>query len=624
MSWMSFVEGFARRTSEIIRESETEARDYKEEMREMAERNRSKIQAMQESVKQNEAFVTRARNLGASDAQISMALDTSPTALRDMVTTLTDLKNNPATASTFGPEMISRVFVVSDDYKNINTDAAARFGGNFAVGDTAAPAGGGFFQDLYGVNAKGVARAELDQELLSGTNMSIFDAAGLGDFDFYNTLSPGTVGSFVQPQIMDAERTNTEMLRFNQKIKSILETTQAQYEAALETWRIRESNIRQDENRPGLTTAEINEYSAKLMVQVKASRERQIAQFFDTVGADVFGYRQAMAPLVAASSNDPLTQYAAGILDPTFDPSNQIGDFTTGTSEENGRPPRTSSNDLPFVNAESTYDPRRVVPIYQRGIEGVAYFLEPDTGRMFEPESTRFIANIDVRQIASQDPGLLSLTPDMSVEFLGQRVTQEMINSLMGIGTEPTVTAPQPTAEPAAAESTEQEAQEFIDMTPFVDQQEVRRINDYAAEVRDEIRQMNEDPTFIGTIGQNSQGSREEAQRRLQEALDLVQQRLSSVLAGSIPGRSEYIREGTRTLGLPDEPSTTQQAEYDNARQQFRREWNERYEGLYTTDGTPIMVEPRPSEAEAGAAWDRQYADTHKPNGAPLPQRRGS
>ncbi len=77
MSWMSFVEGFARRTSEIIRESETEAKDYKDEMREMAERNRSKIQAMQESVRQNEAFVIRARNLGASDAQISMALDTS-------------------------------------------------------------------------------------------------------------------------------------------------------------------------------------------------------------------------------------------------------------------------------------------------------------------------------------------------------------------------------------------------------------------------------------------------------------------------------------------------------------------------------------------------------------------
>ncbi len=229
-----------------------------------------------------------------------------------MVTTLTDLKNNPATASSFGPEMIARAYVVPEDYTNVNIDAAARFGGDFTTGDTTAPEGGGFFQDLYGVNAKGVARAELDQEMLSGTNMSVFDAAGLGDFDLYNTLSPGTVGSFVAPLVMDAERTNTEMLRFNQKLKSIYETTDAQFQAALEDWQIRQANLRgPGSNLPPLSQAEINNKRAELLEQKEKSQQRQMSQYLDTVGADIIGFGPVMAVQIAALGSDPLIQYAS-------------------------------------------------------------------------------------------------------------------------------------------------------------------------------------------------------------------------------------------------------------------------------------------------------------------------
>lgn len=536
MSWMSFVEGFARRTSEIIRESETEARDYKEEMREMAERNRSKIQAMQETVKQNEAFVTRARNLGASDAQISMALDTSPTALRDMVTTLTELKNNPASASSYGPEMIARTFVVPEDYTNIDTNVKARFGGNFAVGDTAEPEGGGFFQDLYGVNAMGTARAELDQEMLSGTNMSIFDAAGLGDFDFYNTLSPGTVSSFVEPQFMDAERTNVEMMRYLQKYKQIVESTEAQVQAAFNDWLTRTSGERAraniEPNRP--EESEQREMMAMLRQQAEAAQDRMMSQHFATASEGVYGYNRAMGPQVAASGNDRLTQYAASLLDPTFEMTAQIGVFNTSESnntdgsDTNGSPSVDSR--LPYQNADEDYNPDEVVAVYQDG--QVSFYVDPVSGRAYRPGSRQYISNVDIRQMTSAVPGLLSLSADGSVPYTGQNLNDiediqldQSIESLSGAVT---------SAIDAASTS---DASGLASPVPSANQEEVDYIKNYVAEILEELRRMEEDPTFIGTIGANAEGDRDEAKRRLEEALTLAQEQLASLVTGSSSSR---------------------------------------------------------------------------------------
>tara|TARA_R100000406_G_scaffold95277_2_gene89107 strand:+ start:5855 stop:7474 length:1620 start_codon:yes stop_codon:yes gene_type:complete len=539
---MAFVEGFARRTSEIIRESETEATDYKEEMREMAERNRSKIQAMQESVKQNEAFVIRARNLGASDAQISMALDTSPTALRDMVTTLTELKNNPASAGSYGPEMIARTFVVPEDYTNIDTNVKARFGGNFAVGDTTAPEGGGFFQDLYGVNAMGTARAELDQEMLSGTNMSIFDAAGLGDFDFYNTLSPGTVSSFVEPQFMDAERTNVEMMRYLQKYKQIVESTEAQVQAAFNDWLARTTGERAraniEPNRP--EESEQREMMAELRKQAEAAQDKMIAQHFATAAEGVYGYDRAMGPQVAASGNDRLTQYAASLLDPTFEMTSQIGVFNTDGSDDTGESNNTGGSNntvspsvdsgLPYQNADEAYDLAGIVEVYQNG--QVAFHVDPITGRAYRPGSRQYISNVDIRQITSAVPGLLSLSADGTVPYTGQN-----LNDIEDIQLNQSIESLSGEVTSAIDEASTPEVVGAASPTSSANQEEVDYIKNYVAEILEELRRMDEDPTFIGTIGANAEGSRDEAKRRLEEALTLAQERLASLVTGSNSSR---------------------------------------------------------------------------------------
>jgi len=618
MSWMAFVEGFARTTSDIISQRREEAKDYKEKMREMAERNRSKIQAMNESVKQNQAFVTRARNLGASDAQISMALDTSPTALRDMVTTLTELKNNPATAGTFGPEMIARAYVVPEDYTNVNTDAAARFGTGSQVGDVEGPEDTGILGRLFNTGAMGTARADLDQEMLAGTNMSIFDAAGLGDFDFYNTLSPGTVGSFVEPQVMDAERTNTEMMRYLQKYKAIMETTEAQIESAFDVWKIQEAGRRQTAGLPALELEDQRAYKAVLQEQARQVRERFIAQHFATAGQDVIGYDKALAPLVAASGTDPLTQYAAQLLDPTFVIEPGIGQAGLGTSPETGGF-GAQQDQLPVQTAEDEYDAQSVIPIYQRDVEGVAYYLEPTSGRMFVPGSRNFISNVDVRRITQGDPNLLSLTPDMSQPFSGEQVTDEMI-----LGRSEAAPAPEAAPQPEGMMTPEEEqaAPVIIDMAPVQNLEQVTNAQDYLRQLAEEKAQMDADPSYIGPIGDDGSGSVELARERLEEAAIMARQAMLEGIAGSIPSQSEYvsamynerIREGASAAA----------SDMDAVQEEIRAEWDAMYKGLYTRGGEAIIVEARPVDAEEAAQWDRLYGDTHNANGTPLPQRRGS
>lgn len=618
MSWMAFVEGFARTTSDIIAERRDEAKDYKERMREMAERNRSKIQAMNESVKQNQAFVTRARNLGASDAQISMALDTSPTALRDMVTTLTDLKNNPATASSFGPEMIARAYVVPEDYTNVNTDAAARFGSDFQVGDVEGPEDTGIMGRLFNTGAMGTARADLDKEMLAGTNMSIFDAAGLGDFDFYNTLSPGTVGSFVQPQVMDAERTNTEMMRYLQKYKAIMETTEAQIESAFNTWKIQEANRRREANEPALELEDERAYKALLQDQARQVRERSIAQHFATAGQDVIGFNQAMAPLVAASGIDPLTKYASQLLDPTFVIEPGIGETGLDSSPETGGL-GPQQEPLPIQTAEEDYDAQGVIPIYMRDVEGVAYFLEPVTGRMFVPGSRDFISNVDVRRITQGDPGLLSLTSDMSQPFAGEQVTDEMI-----LNRSEATTTPEPVTQPEGLMAPEEEQPEpmIIDMTPVKNLEQVTNAQDYLRQLAEEKAQMDADSTYIGPIGDDGSGSRDRALERLEEAAIMARQAMLEGIAGSIPSQSAYVsavyNERVR------EGASAAASDMDAMQEEIRAEWDAMYKGLYTRGGDPIIVDARPVDAEEAAQWDRLYGDTHNADGTPLPQRRGS
>jgi hypothetical protein len=70
-----------------------------------------------------------------------------------------------------------------------------------------------------------------------------------------------------------------------------------------------------------------------------------------------------------------------------------------------------------------------------------------------------------------------------------------------------------------------------------------------------------------------------------------------------------------------------------------QKEWDEKYEGKFNPDGTPILVEPRPDEDEvtfvektflekgysgsdkkrvsAAEEWDKKYGDTHNPDGTP-------
>ncbi len=234
MSWMAFAEGFARTAAGIIQERKDEAEEYQEKMREMAERNKGKLTLMEQAVKENEAFVLRAKSLGASDAQVSMALDSGVNGLRDMVTNLTNLKNQMGEYYT--PEQVQLAYAVPEDYTSTNIDVRTRFGLSGAtVGDTETP-DGGFLDKAFGRDAMSRARAEIDQELVAGTDMSVFDLAGLTDAQLYESLNPASILAYNAPRFMDDEEAVRQESLYARTYQNVLNSASAQYDAALSNW----------------------------------------------------------------------------------------------------------------------------------------------------------------------------------------------------------------------------------------------------------------------------------------------------------------------------------------------------------------------------------------------------
>jgi len=90
------------------------------------------------------------------------------------------------------------------------------------------------------------------------------------------------------------------------------------------------------------------------------------------------------------------------------------------------------------------------------------------------------------------------------------------------------------------------------------------------------------------------------------------------------PEESEEPEQPERPVVSPVEPRPG--GGRGNSRKQ--REWDKKYKGKFNTDGTPIMVEPRPADGgpttgrgrnrqTEAQKWDRKYGKTHNPDGTP-------
>ena len=296
MSWMAFVEGFARTATDIIGERKEEAQEYKDRMREMAERNRSKITAMDKAVENNQMLIQQAKNLYATDEMITMALDADPVnGLSGMVQTLRGLQANPDIGANYTPEFVKNRYIVPDDIV-ANLDVMSRFGASdFTPGDTVAPQSS-FLQSITARDAMTQAYSALDQEMLPGTQYSIFDASGITEADLVKP-KPGAFLQYVEPSFMSREMAEREADDYQRMVAETTRLALAVREAAEKNAALllqADSNF-SEADRDAAITAANNTYN-QTITQAKQ-------RFINARGRDRIGYAAQLSPYFV---NDPV------------------------------------------------------------------------------------------------------------------------------------------------------------------------------------------------------------------------------------------------------------------------------------------------------------------------------
>lgn len=321
MSWMAFVEGFAREAGNIIGERKDKAEEFEQRTRDLAERNKGKIALMQQAVRENEALVNRARGLLASDAQISMALDSGPNGLRDMVDALSAAKLDPKFGHLYDQSYVDQAYVVREDYTP-NVNVAARFGlGSYQVGDVDMPESD-FLGAALGRDAMQRARANLDAELFGGTGMSVYDAAQISDGELYRSLDPSSFLRNTAPDVLTSDRweqlERAYTVNFNETVRSLNAIRDSQL-ARLEVEAVASEIELGSPAHDALKQPIFEEYNTNLQNWMRGH--------FGYYGEGVLGYRDEMRNYLQALGGDHLLGVA--ILD---GPNNEETPQATGAT----------------------------------------------------------------------------------------------------------------------------------------------------------------------------------------------------------------------------------------------------------------------------------------------------
>lgn len=289
----AFATGFLQTFGEGIARRQRKAEDYEDQLRELADRNKSKLDLMQKAVKENEALVLRARNLFASDAQISMALDSGPNGLRDMVQRLNEAKNDSGwVGQNYSAELVQNMFKVPEDI-TVNVSVADRFGlGGMTAGDVEAPSSSWWGRG-FGKDASARVRAELDQEMVAGTGVSVFDLSGLTDANLYNSLDPSSFLSFTAPNAMDDARTRQTQMEYLDMFKTVSGIANDRAKVLLDAALFEEQDGRLNQFQ---YQARLQEIENARKEEVKAALQAHFGQYVN----QAMGFNDVMVPYLKA------------------------------------------------------------------------------------------------------------------------------------------------------------------------------------------------------------------------------------------------------------------------------------------------------------------------------------
>lgn len=233
--WQAFATAFLRDTAGYINERKDKAEDYADKLREQADKNKLKLGKLRAAAKAQQGFISQARGLYASDAQIEAALDAGPTGLQNLVAQLSDLKAKHGKA--YNENLVSDFAKLPEGFKATgNLDPMSRYGlTNTIVGDMAKPEGGFFsLNRMFGLDAKERVRGELDAEAVGDTGMSVYDLAQISDIAGYESLNPSSFLSYTAPKIMVQSSVADEILDLDKARNSAEITANKLYDARVD------------------------------------------------------------------------------------------------------------------------------------------------------------------------------------------------------------------------------------------------------------------------------------------------------------------------------------------------------------------------------------------------------
>ena len=232
--WEAFATSFLKDTAAYINDRKDKAEDYKDRLLEDAERNKGKLKKLRAAANAQQGFISQARGLYATDAQIEAALDSGPTGLQTLVSDLNSQKTKYG--NDYTESFVQDYAKLPETFKATgNVDPMARYGLTGAVvGDVDAPRGG-FLSRAFGMNAKARARSEMDAQEFGGTGLSVYDLSTISDVAGYESLNPTSFLAYTAPKLLAESEVPDEIDDLNVAVRTIQGNADRQYDMALQS-----------------------------------------------------------------------------------------------------------------------------------------------------------------------------------------------------------------------------------------------------------------------------------------------------------------------------------------------------------------------------------------------------
>lgn len=231
--WEAFATAFLKDTAGYINDRKNKAEDYKDRLLEDAERNKGKLKKLRAAANAQQGFISQARGLYATDAQIEAALDSGPTGLQTLVADLNAQKTKYG--NDYTESFVQDYAKLPETFKATgNIDPMARYGLTGAVvGDVDAPRGG-FLSRAFGMDAKARARAEMDAQEFGGTGLSVYDLSTISDVAGYESLNPTSFLAYTAPKLLAESEVPNEIDDLNVAKRTIEGNADRQYDMTIQ------------------------------------------------------------------------------------------------------------------------------------------------------------------------------------------------------------------------------------------------------------------------------------------------------------------------------------------------------------------------------------------------------